>query len=79
MVIAGNVGGKERIEYTMMGDADNLADRLEDLTKELSYPILISRETFNALGQHLGVDAEPQEDIPIKGKHEKVTVYGVPT
>jgi class 3 adenylate cyclase len=62
-----------------MGDAANLAAPLEDLTIELSYPILISQETFNALGQHLGVDAEPLEDIPIKGKREKVTVYGIPT
>ena len=47
-VAAGTVGGAERQTYTIYGDTVNLAQRLEELNKELETDCLISRETFEA-------------------------------
>ena len=76
-VIAGNVGGNERIEYTVMGDAVNLAARLEDKTRDTGFPILVSNETYRALNEVMDVGARPLTDVQIKGKRNRVTVYAL--
>jgi adenylate cyclase len=74
-VIAGNVGGRERIEYTVLGDTVNLASRLQDKTKEIGDPILLSEQTFAHAGRDMPLQGRKHSDVPIKGKREPVVVY----
>ncbi len=69
-VVAGNVGGGGRLEFSVMGDAVNVASRIEAATRDTGDPILLSEETSERLsGDH---DLEPRDDIELKGKSEPV-------
>jgi len=72
VTVLGNFGGKERIEYTAMGDAINTAARLESVNKHLGTRVCVSESTVN---QCSGITFRPVGNLVLKGKLKSVTVF----
>lgn len=74
-VIAGTIGGAGKLEFTLIGDAVNVAARVEQLTKVTGDPILLTGETANALvAPHALTDRGAHT---LKGKSVQVRLFGV--
>jgi PAS domain S-box-containing protein len=73
-VVAGNVGGGGRLDFTVIGDAVNTAARIEAATRITGDPILISDQTRRRLWR-AEVSLTRRPPVEVKGKRQPVAVY----
>jgi adenylate cyclase len=71
-VIIGDIGYRDHIVFTALGDAVNVAARLQDMTKTLACEAIVSEEVRRTAG--LADDALPQQEVAIRGRDEPMAV-----
>ncbi len=74
-VVAGTVGSKVRLEYSVIGDTTNMASRIMGVAKQRKCDILIGEKTWARVKDHIEC-LEPAE-VEVKGISEKIRVYPV--
>ena len=72
MMNVGNMGSKYRITYTVVGDAVNLAARLEALTRSYRVPTIVSETTMK---ESSGILFRTLDVVQVKGKHNKTKIF----
>lgn len=76
-LMLGIVGGKNRLDSTVISDSVNVASRIENLTKNYGVSLLITHCTFIALADANQYAFRIIDRVKVKGKSDAVTVYEV--
>ena len=73
--VVGNMGSDTRFDYSAIGDAVNLAARLESSTKEVGEDIVIGYDTINSSNFSDQIMLKELESIFVKGKEKPIKIY----
>ena len=74
-VIVGDIGYRDHMVFTALGDPVNVAARLQDMTKSLACELVVSDEVRETAG--LAEDALPAQEVAIRGRNEPMIVRTV--
>src|SRR6266550_3328840 len=74
-VIVGDIGYRDHMVFTALGDAVNVAARLQDMTKSLACEVVVSDEVRLTAG--VAPNALPQQEVEIRGRNEPMIVRAV--
>ena len=74
-VVLGDIGYRDAVVFTAVGDAVNVTSRLEAMTKELGCQVVLSDEVRKTAG--IAADALPSTEVTIRGRAEPLTVRTV--
>jgi adenylate cyclase len=75
VVVAGNVGGGGRLEFSVIGDPVNVAARVEGATRQTGDTILLAERTKELLQRETGATFVERVGLALKGKREPVRLF----
>ena len=75
-VFCGAIGDENRLEFTVLGDTVNIASRLETLTRETSYDVLLSHQLLVEQARRDGSGWEELPEHIIRGHSGRIRLYG---